>query len=143
MTIDSLAAASTAGSEPAVIDRGTCLRLLAHGVVGRVLLTAAAMPAAQPVRYVVDGEEVIFHAAAGTKLAHAAAHRLVVGFQADQIDPHTFTGWSILGIGTAFDVTDPGRLLALRVRGELPSATSAAPRPVAISLTHLTGHRLS
>jgi hypothetical protein len=112
------------------------------GVVGRVLFTDAAMPAAQPVRYVVDGEDVIFRAAAGTKLAGAAIHRLVVGFQADQIDPHTFTGWSVLGIGTASDVTDPDRQPALRQRTEPSSASPAAPRLIAISLKRLTGHRL-
>lgn len=33
------------------LDRTECLRLLSHGVIGRVIYTAEAMPAARPVNY--------------------------------------------------------------------------------------------
>lgn len=41
------------------LDRATCLTLLAAGDVGRVILTHAVMPAAHPISYVLDSEEVL------------------------------------------------------------------------------------
>ena len=49
------------------------------------MYTAAAMPAAHPVNYLLDGEEVVFRTGSGTKLT-AAARGIVVGFQVDEID---------------------------------------------------------
>jgi hypothetical protein len=47
------------------------------------------MPAAQPVNYLLDDQEVLFRTGGGGKLA-AATRRAVVAFQADQID----SGWA-------------------------------------------------
>ncbi|WP_214369164.1 pyridoxamine 5'-phosphate oxidase family protein [Pseudonocardia sp. H11422] len=122
-------------------DRGTCLRLLAHGVVGRVVFTDAAMPAAQPVNYVLDGEEIIFRTAGGSKLA-AATRRAVVAFQVDDIDVDTHIGWSVLGIGEAYEVTDTDRLAELVERLPAPWASGRTAHTIAIPLPRLTGRRL-
>ncbi|MHA6794282.1 pyridoxamine 5'-phosphate oxidase family protein [Pseudonocardia bannensis] len=123
------------------LDRGTCLRLLAHGVVGRVVFTDAALPAAQPVNYVLDGEEILFRTAGGTKLA-AVARRAVVAFQADAIDPGAHIGWSVLGIGEAYEVTDTDRLADLAARLPAPWAPGRTAHTIAIPLSKLTGRRL-
>ena len=94
------------------VGRHDCLRLLARGVVGRVVFSAGALPAAQPVTYVLDRGEVIYHAAIGSTLA-TATQRAVVGFEADDIDRDTLTGWSVLGVGQTYQVTDPVRLAGL------------------------------
>jgi hypothetical protein len=73
--------ASARRAELKEIDRAGCLELLASGQIGRVVYTEAAMPAAHPVNYLLDGEEVVFRAGEGAKLA-AASRGFVVGFQA-------------------------------------------------------------
>jgi nitroimidazol reductase NimA-like FMN-containing flavoprotein (pyridoxamine 5'-phosphate oxidase superfamily) len=103
----------TAGAvRPEKLDRDECLRLLAKGVLGRVVSTDAAMPAAEPVRYLLDGENIIFCATAGSRLATATLNK-VVGFQAEDIDPCTHTGWGVLGVGQAYEITDPDQLATL------------------------------
>jgi nitroimidazol reductase NimA-like FMN-containing flavoprotein (pyridoxamine 5'-phosphate oxidase superfamily) len=124
------------------LDRAACLLLLASGIVGRVVFTDAAMPAAHPVTYLLDGEEVVFRTAGGGKLAAATVHR-IVAFQVDEIDLAAKTGWSVLGVGQAYEVTDPRRLADLAER--LPPAwvPSRDGHAVAIPLQRLTGRRLS
>ncbi|NMH97566.1 pyridoxamine 5'-phosphate oxidase family protein [Pseudonocardia acidicola] len=124
------------------LDRGECRHLLTRGVVGRVVFTDAAMPAAEPVNYIVDGEEVIFRSAGGSKLA-AATRRAVVAFQVDEIDPSTHTGWSVLGVGEAYEVTDADRLAELAERLPAPWAPGHIAHTIAVPLLRLTGRRLS
>ena len=124
---------------PAAIDREECLRLLAGVVVGRVVFTASAMPAAQPVAFLVDEGEIVFRAGGPID----AARKDVVAFEADDIDPHTLTGWSVLGVGETYEVHDPARLarlagLALTLLG------TASPRStvIAIRLRQLSGQHV-
>ena len=126
----------------AELRREECLGLLAAGSVGRVVFTDAAMPAAYPVTYLLDGEEVVFRTAGGSRLALATLDH-VVGFQADEIDVAGRTGWSVLGVGEAYRVTDPDRLLVLAVR--IPPAWAPHPgdETIAVPLQLLTGRRLS
>jgi nitroimidazol reductase NimA-like FMN-containing flavoprotein (pyridoxamine 5'-phosphate oxidase superfamily) len=124
------------------LNRADCLLLLAAGVVGRVVFTDAAMPAAHPVTYLLDGEEILFRTAGGGKLA-AATVRRVVAFQVDEIDLEARTGWSVLGIGEAYEVTDPVRLADLDERMPPAWVPSRGGHAVAIPLQRLTGRRLS
>jgi nitroimidazol reductase NimA-like FMN-containing flavoprotein (pyridoxamine 5'-phosphate oxidase superfamily) len=119
------------------LDRATCLRLLSAAGVGRVVFTDAAMPAAAPVAYLVDGEEVVFRAACGSTLAGIGGS--VVGFEADEIDVPERAGWSVLAVGHAYEVLDPERLLDLS--GDLPAtwSTSESEHVICISLQQLTG----
>jgi uncharacterized protein len=115
--------------------------LLDQEVIGRVVYTDAALPAAQPVSYLRDGEEVIFRTSGDSKLAAATRHA-VVAFQADQIDSHTHTGWSVLGVGHAYEVTDPHRLTALTPRLPGPRTPDRSTHTIAIPLQQLTGRQL-
>jgi uncharacterized protein len=123
------------------LDRDDCLRLLDQGVLGRVVYTDAAMPAAQPVNYLLDGQEVVFRTGGGSKLA-AATRRAVVAVQADQIDSDTRTGWSVLGVGLAYEVTDSHRLAELAARLPVPWAAHRTAHTIAIPLDHLSGRQL-
>jgi nitroimidazol reductase NimA-like FMN-containing flavoprotein (pyridoxamine 5'-phosphate oxidase superfamily) len=118
--------------EPADLTRDGCLRLLGAATVGRIVFTEAAMPAVEPVGYRLDGEEVVFHVAHGGTLA-VATKNAVVGFQVDSIDLETDTGWSVLGIGKAYEVVDPDRLARGRAGTRLV---------VAVPMERLSGHRL-
>jgi hypothetical protein len=126
--------------ESRALERDECLRLISKGVVGRVVFTDAALPAVQPVRYLLDSERIIFRPITGSKLA--VAQPAVVAFQVDEIDPQTGTGWSVVAVGQAYELTK-------RDRAELgegqPAAWACAPaaRVIAIPMHHLTGCRLS
>jgi len=126
----------------AELRREECLQLLAAGSVGRVVFTDAAMPAASPVTYLLDGEEVVFRTAGGSRLALATVDH-VVGFQADEIDLSGKTGWSVLGIGEAYRVTDHDRLLTLAVHIPPAWVPLSGDETIAVPLQLLTGRRLS
>ena len=123
------------------LSRQECLELLAAGPVGRVIFTDRAMPAAQPVNYLLDGEEIIFRTANGSKLAAATRHA-VVGFQVDEIDPRARTGWSVLGVGEANEVVHPDRLAELADLLVDPWVENHDAHTISISLQVLTGRRL-
>jgi nitroimidazol reductase NimA-like FMN-containing flavoprotein (pyridoxamine 5'-phosphate oxidase superfamily) len=134
----------TRTAELTELHRAECLRLLAGGVVGRVVFTDAALPAAHPVTYLLDGEEVVFRTASGGKLAAATLHR-VVAFQVDEIDVEARTGWSVLAIGEAYEVTDPRRLADLDARMPaqwVPNPDGRSVHTVAVPLQRLTGRQL-
>jgi nitroimidazol reductase NimA-like FMN-containing flavoprotein (pyridoxamine 5'-phosphate oxidase superfamily) len=124
------------------LSRADCLRLLATGTFGRVVFTERALPAAHPVSYLLDAEEVVFRTGDGGKLA-AATVRNIVAFQVDHIDVDAETGWSVLGVGEAYEITDQVRLMALAPRLPRPWASSAVERHIiAIPLGRLSGRRL-
>ena len=123
------------------LPRADCLRLLAAGVVGRVVFNDVAIPAAHPVVYLLDGEEIVFRIAGGGKLSATTLHR-VVAFQVDEIDLDAGTGWSVLGVGEAYEVTKPGRLADLAARMPAPWSANRDGHTVAIPLQRLTGRRL-
>jgi nitroimidazol reductase NimA-like FMN-containing flavoprotein (pyridoxamine 5'-phosphate oxidase superfamily) len=122
------------------LERSECLSLLAQGELGRVVFNEAAMPAAHPVNYILDGEEILFRTGGGR---YCKAARLgVVGFQADDIDPRTRTGWSVLGVGHTYEVVDPERLATLADTLPEPWAPGRSAHVIAIPLQRLTGRRL-
>jgi nitroimidazol reductase NimA-like FMN-containing flavoprotein (pyridoxamine 5'-phosphate oxidase superfamily) len=118
-----------------------CLHLLDGPVIGRVIFTDAAMPAAQPVAFLLNGQEVVFRTQNGSKLAAASRHA-VVGFEVDEIDTVTRTGWSVLGIGQAYEILDPARLDDLAIRAPDPWAPGHDAHTISIPLQRLTGRRL-
>ena len=120
------------------LDAPACLRLLAGCGIGRVVFTDNALPAAQPVNYLLHDGEVVFRTRNGTKLAAATRHT-VVGFEVDEIDPGTRTGWSVLGIGQAYEVQDRSRLAALAALLPDPWAPGHDAHTIAVPLTRLTG----
>jgi uncharacterized protein len=134
--------ASTDGANLVELSRADCLRLLATGAVGRVVFTDRALPAAHPVTYLLDQEEIVFRTASGTKIAVASV-RNIVAFQVDQIDLDNSRGWSVLGVGEAYEITDPDRLVTLTPRMPRPWASGAANgHVIGIPLQHLTGRQL-
>lgn len=123
------------------LGRGECLRLLAAGVIGRVVVTDAALPDVHQVNYRLDDEEVIFRTRNGSKLA-AAARNAVVGFQIDHHDISTQSGWSVLGIGHAYEILDPARLRELAALQPQPWLSGHTAHSIAIPLQLITGRRL-
>jgi nitroimidazol reductase NimA-like FMN-containing flavoprotein (pyridoxamine 5'-phosphate oxidase superfamily) len=115
------------------LTRDDCLRLLGTGELGRVVFTASAMPAVQPVSYVLHGDEVVFLVADSGSLSTATQHA-VVGFQVDDIDLVTHAGWSVLGVGQAYEISDADQRA-------VPIAGSAT-HTVVVPMQQLTGQRI-
>ena len=124
-----------------MLSRGEALARLATTEVGRVGVTMRAMPVILPVTFVLDRENVVFRTGRGTKLA-AALNRHVVAFQADDIDPGTRRGWSVLVIGTALPVEDEEELAWVRSLPLEPWIDGELDHFVRIPAVHVSGREL-
>ena len=105
------------------LGREECLRLLATASLGRVVYTRAALPAVEPVAFRVRGHDIVFRTRSGAVLAGVPG--AVVAFQADDVDPATWTGWSVVAVGEAREVPatappgpepDGGRTVSIRAQ---------------------------
>lgn len=123
------------------LERPECVELLKSGLIGRVVYTYDAMPAAHPVTYAVDDDEIIFRTDGGDKMK-AAVNNAVVGFEVDDFDTTAQTGWSVLAVGEAYHVVDPDRLTHISSRVPAPWASERSAHTIAIPLTRLSGRRL-
>lgn len=128
-------------AELAEVERVECLRLLAGQRVGRVVFSDAALPAAFPVSYVLDDEEVVFRTGRGGRLAVVLPGK-VVAFEVDEIDLGTRTGWSVLGVGEAYEARNPERLAELAERELEPWAPQRRDVVVCVPLQLLSGRRI-
>ncbi|HEV2374570.1 MAG TPA: pyridoxamine 5'-phosphate oxidase family protein [Streptosporangiaceae bacterium] len=77
-----------------------CLIRLASVPVGRVGFVTDGELLILPVNHVVDGQDLVFRTAQGSKLS-AAAGQDKVTFEADAYDDRTRAGWSVLVTGRA------------------------------------------
>lgn len=124
-----------------VLDRDECLQLLGRATLGRVGVSAGALPNILPVNFRLVGHEVVFRTNVGTKL-DAAACNAVVAFEVDDLDPIYHTGWSVVVLGVAREVTDAAerqRFDAARIPRWAPVD---AQRIVAISTDMVSGRRI-
>jgi uncharacterized protein len=100
-----------------------CLRLLASVPVGRVGFVAEGEVVMLPVNHLVDGTDVVFRTAFGSKLA-AAEGQKVAAFEADHYDQQTRSGWSVLVSGRVELVEAEADVSRLSRRGLHPWATT-------------------
>lgn len=96
-----------------ILSEQECRNLLAGSLLGRIVFTDRALPAIQPVNFLVSGGDVIIRTSSGSKLA-AAARNAVVAFEVDQFDADARTGWSVVVVGHARVVSENGALSRLR-----------------------------
>ena len=123
-----------------LLDLTTCLARLASRPVGRVAMFDRGGVVILPVNHVVDGMTIGFRTTTGTKLFHAI-HGSEVGFEVDDFDAETRTGWSVLAQGTAALASDAEavRLDQLALR----PWTSGAQRWVVIHPHEISGRELA
>jgi hypothetical protein len=128
--------------ELAELPKDEALRLLASVPFGRVVFTARALPAVRPVNHLVDGSRIIIRTSLGSALStDVDGTGTVVAYEADEIDPVTRQGWSVVVVGRALPVTDV--LLSARYRQALqPWAAGHRDEVIAISTDMVTGYRL-
>ncbi|MET0993803.1 MAG: pyridoxamine 5'-phosphate oxidase family protein [Mycobacterium sp.] len=123
------------------LDREQCLELLQTVRVGRLVFTEDALPAVQPVNFRLWHGHVVVRIGGGAKLA-AAARNLVVGFQADELDPDLRTGWSVTVVGHAQGITDASELVELAGTFSQPWVDGRRDHFVRIRTEQVTGRRL-
>ena len=84
-----------------------CLMLLQSKRVGRIAWCGDRGPQALPVNYVVDNGRILFRTSPYSVIAKLAVEQQVA-FEVDDIDEFVETGWSVLVVGTARAVDEPG-----------------------------------
>lgn len=88
---------ATGPAGPSRMDRAECLALLEAEDVGRLAVVQGNVPAIFPVNYVLDGEDIVFRSAPGSKVAHGAGSP--AAFEIDHLDREARQGWSVVAIG--------------------------------------------
>lgn len=122
------------------LSEAQCRRLLASTPVGRVVYTDHALPAIAVVNHRVRGDDIVFRADDGGRLA-AAVHRSVVAFEADAVDPETAVGWSVVAVGEALRVEGTAEQESLADLGlRTWFGSTAGTELVRIRIQLLTGH---
>ena len=100
-------------SEMLALPREECLRLLASNSFGR-LAVAMDSPVIRPVNYAFDerSQSVVFRTADGSKF-HAMLVNGNAAFEIDGIEQGSHTGWSVIIVGMAEEVTNPADIRRL------------------------------
>ncbi len=93
---------------PRLLAAAECLRLLTTVPVGRIAYTRSALPAVEPVRFILDGGH-IFAAVGSVSALPASVHQSVVAFQADHFDGNQ-NSWTVTVVGNVQLVSDPGEI---------------------------------
>lgn len=126
-----------------VLNRETCLELLATRDIGRVAFTidGDAAPTVLPVNYALVHDTIVFRSTlAGSIMRYARGY---AAFQVDRLDEERRDGWSVLASGRCRWVRDAGELERIP-QGRLPRPWAEGPRDQVLKLTpaRLTGRRL-
>jgi nitroimidazol reductase NimA-like FMN-containing flavoprotein (pyridoxamine 5'-phosphate oxidase superfamily) len=117
------------------------MRLLREATLGRVGITVDALPVILPVNFRLLGERIVFRTAPGTKL-DAATRNAIVAFEVDDIEPASHSGWSVVVVGTAREVTDPDDVEELALANIPRWAPATSERIVEVSTELVTGRRI-
>ncbi|MFJ3981906.1 pyridoxamine 5'-phosphate oxidase family protein [Streptomyces fungicidicus] len=119
-----------------------CRALLSTHGVGRVAVTTAEGPAVVPVNYEVVDDAIVFRTVPGA--VPAAAVGAEVAFEVDRVDEAMSRGWSVLAVGPARAVTEPGEARRLTKRAHTtPWAGGERELWVSIRPARLTGRRIT
>jgi nitroimidazol reductase NimA-like FMN-containing flavoprotein (pyridoxamine 5'-phosphate oxidase superfamily) len=128
-------------SELEVLSPEECISLAATMPIGRIVFTDRALPAVQPVNFLIDDGTVIIRTAQGSKLA-AATRNAIVAFEIDEFDHLSQAGWSVTLVGRAQSVRDPAesdRLARLPLHTWAPGPRD---RFIRIRPEHISGRRI-
>jgi nitroimidazol reductase NimA-like FMN-containing flavoprotein (pyridoxamine 5'-phosphate oxidase superfamily) len=123
------------------LARDECLALLATRSVGRVGITISALPVIFPINFVLMDGDIVFRSSPGSKLT-AAAQRAVVAFEVDEVDTMYHSGWSVLVVGPAYEVTDAAELERAKTLPLLPWAPGTKGHFIRIRSEIVSGRRL-
>ncbi len=100
-----------------MVDRDDCVVLLRADEIGRLAVIDGGRPVIFPVNYAMDGEDIVFRTAPGTKLEQGP--RAPACFEIDGFDRTHHAGWSVVVTGRLEEVTPYNGSLFPHVR-DLP-----------------------
>jgi nitroimidazol reductase NimA-like FMN-containing flavoprotein (pyridoxamine 5'-phosphate oxidase superfamily) len=125
-----------------ILHLGDCFGLLGSAPVGRIGFMAGGEVVILPVNFLVDGQDVVFRTAAGSKLS-ALEIGHYVGFEADSYDAASQRGWSVVVNGLAEVVDSDAEARRLDALGLATWGAGAAGRVwVRIRPATVSGRRL-
>lgn len=137
--------ASPIQNGPALLELSDdeCRKLLSTRQMGRLGVNDGHYPLIFPVNYGLDGDTVVIRTHPGTKLTHASHAN--VSFQVDDLDEATHTGWSVLMLALAEEVTEAHRselIASTRANGVQPWAPGEYGCWLRLIPHRLTGRRI-
>ena len=92
-------------SRMGVIDEADCIELMSSTPIGRIGFTVDGHPMVVPVNFAWHDDGIVFRTLEGQKL-DAAAEGQTVCFQIDSWSREDRSGWSIVVVGRAREVTN-------------------------------------
>ena len=125
-----------------VLGEAECLQLLGREPIGRVALSAGALPVVLPVNYTLVDRTVVFASAPGLKV-DAAQAGIVACIEVDGYDRWTHTGWSVLATGRLEEITDPQQLEWARRLPLSPWALAEPDHYIRLPVELLSGRRVN
>jgi len=128
------------------IDKQGCMRILAaaSGHVGRIAVGGpGSSPVIRPVNYAFDEgtESVVFRSAEGSKLLEGLGSGRAA-FEIDGVDPVERTGWSVIVVGDAEEVTDQAEIDPLEGFELEPWAPGVRTHWLRLRATSVSGRRV-
>ena len=124
-----------------VLSRDRCEELLSSADLGRLGVVSDGCPLVFPVCHVFVGGVIAFPTNAGTKL-DAALSWPYVSFEVDGIGDDGFTGWSVMVVGHAEEVTDPAERERFVAERDVPWRTDERLRWVKVIPSEITGRQI-
>jgi nitroimidazol reductase NimA-like FMN-containing flavoprotein (pyridoxamine 5'-phosphate oxidase superfamily) len=126
-----------------ILHLGDCFLLLESVPLGRIGFVAGGEVVILPVNFLVDGQDVVFRTAAGSKLCSVEVGHYV-GFEADSYDAAAGTGWSVVVNGLAEIVDSDAEAARLDTLGLSSWGSGASGRVwVRIRPSSITGRRIA
>ena len=126
------------------LDRDECLRLLAATELGRLAVNVPEWPPViRPVNYVFDesSKSIVFRSARGSKFT-ALVLSGKAAFEIDGIGSAGETGWSVIVLGVAEEVTNTAEVDRLEQLGLRPWAPGEKHHWIRISTNVVSGRRI-
>ena len=136
---------SVPATEVVELDHDECLRLLATTTLGRLAVNVEGWPPViRPVNYVFDesSQSIVFRSARGSKLT-AVLLSSEAAFEIDGTDPGADSGWSVIVVGRAEEVTQASEIARLGQLGLRPLAPGDKPHWIRIRSTVVSGRRIA
>jgi uncharacterized protein len=122
------------------LDRDECLALVAHSPIGRLAVVVEGHPLVFPVNFALDGSAIVFRTNAGTKLH--AARNAPVAFECDGVDTQYHTGWSVVVLADAEEISSPVEITRLERLPLGPWCPAPKPTWVRLRAKSITGRRI-
>jgi len=108
--------------------------------VGRVAVTADALPVIAPVNYVLDGSSIIFRTRRDGMLA-SACDETVIAFEIDELAADGSSGWSVNVVGVA-SLLGPGEHVRALSLGLVSAAGDDRDQFVRLRMGLVSGRRI-